>query len=45
MVISRDSERVSLATGGREFHREIEDGKKELEKEDDLEKGTRKLEG
>ena len=26
MVLSSDSERVSLATGGREFHREMEDG-------------------
>ena len=36
-------ERVSFAAGGREFQREMEEGKKELEKEDVLEKGSRKL--
>ena len=41
VLLSSDNERVSLATGAREFHREMEDG---LEKEDDLEKG-RKFEG
>ena len=35
-------ERVSFAAGGREFQREMEEGKKELEKD---EKGSRKLHG
>ena len=41
--LNKEMERVYFAAGGREFQREMEEGKKELEKEDVLEKGSRKL--